>query len=53
MRERYEGVESTGAYVDFNAAIFAWHCVLSDHPPALSWIMTWRGVGCRYMIRLV
>ena len=21
-------------------------CVLSDHPPTLRWIITWRGVGC-------
>ena len=33
-------VESPGAYVliQFNAAIFAWPCVLSDRPPVLWWL---------------
>ena len=35
-----------------NVAIFAWPPVLSDRPPTLSWIITGRGVGCRYMMRL-
>ena len=38
--------------IEFNADIFAWPCVLSDRPPALWWSITWRGVECRYMIRL-
>ena len=38
--------------IKFNAAIFARPCVLSDRPPALGWIVTWRGVGCRYLMRL-
>ena len=37
--------------IEFNMAIFAWQCVLSDRPPSLWWIITWRGVGCRYMMR--
>ena len=28
---------------EFQAAIFAWHCVLSDHPPVLWWLS--HGVG--------
>ena len=24
--------------------------VLSIRPPELRWLMTWRGVGCRYML---
>ena len=40
MRDRPESMESPGTYVteEFNAAIFAWHCVLSDRPPMLSWL---------------
>ena len=38
--------------IQFNAAIFAWPCVLSDRPPALWLIITRRIVGCRYMMRL-
>ena len=36
---------------EFQAAIFAWPCVLSDHPPYLV-VITWRGVGCHYTMRL-
>ena len=32
--------------IEFNVAIFAWPCVLSDRLPALCWIITRRGVGC-------
>ena len=37
MRER---LESPGTYVinEFHAASFAWHCVLSYHPPVLWWL---------------
>ena len=44
MRKRSERVD------EFDAAIFAWPCVLSDC--ALVVIITCRGVGCRYMILL-
>ena len=40
------------AMLEFNAIIIAWPSVLSDRPPALWQIITWRGVGCRYMMRL-
>ena len=26
---------------DFHTTVFAWHCVLSVHPPMLLWIITW------------
>ena len=38
--------------IELNAVIFAWPCVLSHRPPVVWWITTWRGVGCRYMMRL-
>ena len=47
MRERSEGVESPGTYVaeyEFHAAIFAWHCVLSDRPPVLWWLSPGEGI---------
>ena len=28
---------------EFHAANFAWHCVLSDHPPALWWLSPGEG----------
>ena len=31
---------------------FAWPCTLSDRPPTLSWIITWKGMECRYMMRI-
>ena len=37
--------------IEFNTAIFAWPCFLSDRLPALWWIITWRGVGCCYVMR--
>ena len=38
---------------EFNTANFACHCVLSDRPPVLWWlVITWRGEGCRYMMQL-
>ena len=33
-------------------ATFSWHCVLSDRPPRALVVITWRGEGCRYMLRL-
>ena len=36
---------------EFHEAIFAWPCVPSDRPRALL-VITWRGEGCRYMMRL-
>ena len=36
--------------IEFNAAIFAWPCVLSDRPPALWWLSPgeeWDAVTCR------
>ena len=39
---------------EFHAAIYAWPCFLSDCPSML-WplvVITGRGVGCRFMIRL-
>ena len=38
--------------IEFSTVIFAWPCALSDRPPGLWWIVTWRGVGCRYIMRL-
>ena len=38
--------------IEFHTAIFAWPCVLLDCPPTLWWIITWRGVGCHYIMRL-
>ena len=38
--------------IEFNAAIFALLCILSDRPLALWWLITRREVGCRYMMRL-
>ena len=29
--------------IEFNAAIFAWPCVLSDRPPALWWLSPGEG----------
>ena len=31
--------------IEYNAAIFAGPCVLFDRPPALWWIINWRGLG--------
>ena len=31
-------VERMDELGEFNAAIFAWHCVLSDRPPMLWWL---------------
>ena len=49
--------------MEFHSAIFAWHCVLSEHTALGSWrflappsramvVITWRGERCRYMMRL-
>ena len=44
MRERSKKVESPGTHVtEFHSAIFAWHCVLSDRPPVLSWLSPGEG----------
>ena len=36
---------------EFQAAIFTWHCSFGLPSHALV-VITWRGVGCRYMMRL-
>ena len=46
------GVEFDAAMYEFHAANFAWPCVLSDPPPEVWWIITWRWVGYRYVMRL-
>ena len=38
--------------IEFNAAIFAWPCVISDRPRALWWIITLKGVGYRFQMQL-
>ena len=43
MCERSDTSERVGALVhmrlnEFDTAIFAWHCVLSDYPPMLRWL---------------
>ena len=40
MRERSKRVESPGTYVTewVSLSLFAWLCVLSDHPPVLWWL---------------
>ena len=46
MRNRSERVESPSTYVTenhFYTAIFAWHCVLSDHPPLPWWLSPGEG----------
>ena len=44
MRKRSERVEGPSTYVtEFQAAIFAWHCVLSDLPPVLWWLLPGEG----------
>ena len=53
MRERPERVESSDTHETnaFHTAIFAWPC--SFGPPSRAMVViTWRGVGCRYMMRL-
>ena len=48
-------VESPVAYVlmiEFHAAIFAWFLWSFGPPSSLWWLITWRGVGCRYMVLL-
>ena len=36
--------------IEYNMAIYAWPCVLLDRIPTFWWIITWRGVECRYMM---
>ena len=33
-------------------SIFSWPCVLWDRPSTLCWVITWREVGCPYMMQL-
>ena len=52
-KDRKEYREPVHNYLnEFHAAIFAWPCALSDIPSSALVVVTWRGVGCRYMMRL-
>ena len=37
--------------IEFDAAIFLGSCVLSDSPSVIWWLITWRLVGCHYMMQ--
>ena len=50
MRERLERVESLAC--TYVTEWLSTACVLSDRPSRASVVITWRGVGCRYMMRL-
>ena len=39
--------------IEIYASVFAWSSVLLDRPPAHWWLITWKGIGCRYMMRVV
>ena len=55
MRERPERVESSGTYVIelvSRANLCLALCSFGPHSLALV-VITWRGEGCRYMMRLV
>ena len=45
MRERYERVESPGAYVSERVyvAIFAWPHIFSEGPPVIDWLSSGEG----------
>ena len=37
--------------IEYYATIFAWPCVLSDHPPLLWWLSPGEGLEAVYMMR--
>ena len=51
-REKYEGVECPGAYVNdsVDADIFDWFLLLWARPPALWWLIPWIGMEYCYMM---
>ena len=54
MRKRSERVESPGTYVtEWVSCCHFWLALCSFGPPSHALVViTWRGVGCRYMVRL-